>query len=99
MILGRIADETPPAATDIENAHAWFQLDLPADEFQFRLLGSGEIDGLVVPIGTAVGHVFVEHAFKEIIADIIMLSAHFQCLSSALAVGEGGFNTTEKSRP
>ncbi len=79
--------EVAPAAADVEDPHARLQLELAAEQFQLRGLGLVQIPRLG-PVAAGVGHAPIEHHFKEVVAEVVVLATDAERAKSRLAIDE-----------
>lgn len=70
-----ILQQPAPAAADIQQGHARFQVEFAADQLQLGFLGLCQGLG-VAPVTTAVTHGGVEHGLEQVVAQIVMLAGH-----------------------
>ena len=76
VLFGRVHDERPPPAPDVEQPHARTEAELPAD--QFELVALGVLEGVSRVIGTrpvcaGIGHRRAQHDLVEVIADVVVV--------------------------
>ncbi len=72
IMFRRIARETTPPASKLQDLFAGCEGQFPADKVEFGFLGRGKVLCGPVPVGACVLHVGIEHGFVECIADVIV---------------------------
>jgi len=80
-----ISGQAAPTAANIQQTFAGLELQFSA--YQLKLVQLGFFERLsLFPIAARIHHVRVQHAFKDVIANIIMALTHLKCATLALRI-------------
>ena len=85
IVPGHPAGQTAPAAADIQHRHPGLKLQLGTDHLHFGNLRLVKTAG-AFPKPAAVIHVGIEHLFKDIVTDVVVLFADLKGPCAALTV-------------
>ena len=96
-VLGEVLGGAAPPATDVEQAHARFERQLVAYQFELGVLGGRKIVG-VTPVAAAVDHPRVEHRGVQIVADVVVPMTDFEGTFAALEVEQLRLRNAQQGR-
>ncbi len=91
-----VLGEAAPAAADVQHPHAGLQLELAAGELELAALGLQQAAG-VLPVAAGVAHGVIEHAFEEVVAEVVVGLADDMGAGAALQVEETGLEAIHQS--
>lgn len=80
-----VSGQAAPTAANIQQTFTGLELQFPA--YQLKLVQLGFFERLsLFPIATRIHHVRIQHAFKDLIANIIMVLTRLKCAILALRI-------------
>ncbi len=96
IMFRRIARETTPPASELQDLFAGCEGQFPADKVELGFLGGGKVLGGPVPVSARVLHVGIEHGFVECIADVVVDLGNLERALLALPVEKPRLGHTDE---